>query len=193
MKRSRAIQLVTMGVSALALTACSKADDVVPIKHYASVGECVSAGELDQQNCNTAFIEARDGYESAYPKYDSKLDCEEVAGEGECEAARPGTRDKSWRPLMAAFVIPMPGVQAQALVPHHASPTGLATAAGTPVHGTGAASSLARAAAAARPQAAAVADASKAARASTASRGGFGSSATVVAASGGGSSGHAGG
>jgi uncharacterized protein YgiB involved in biofilm formation len=180
MKRSCVIQLLTMGVSVLALTACENAGDgEVAVKHYASVDACAVDGTLERTKCEEAYHQAREGYETAYPKYESRLDCEQDAGDGKCEVARPGTSDKSWRPMMLAFLIPGSRHPSQALVANHASPTRLATATGVALGGSANATTLPRSAAASRPQAADVA------KVSTASRGGFGSSGAHASASGG--------
>lgn len=183
MKRSRKIAILTMGATAIALSACG-GDDIIDVKQYADVAECTAGGTFDKKQCQDAFIEARDGYEAAYPKYASKHECEDTAGDGECEVDRPNAkaRDQSWRPPMVAFIMAASRVQPQAVVPNLASPSGLATASGAPVTARAGAGAAIQRSAAARPQAAQVQQGVQTAKAVTASRGGFGSSSASASA-----------
>ena len=183
MKRSRTILLLTMGVSALALSACSSDDAQVEAHAFTSVDECAASATYEVRQCEDAFYAARDGYETAYPKYASKSECEEAAGEDECEIDRPNakSRDQSWRPGFTAFLIGPGRVQPQALVASARSPSGYATAGGAQVARNGTAASLSRTAAA-RPQ---VATPMASPGATTVSRGGFGATGAAVASAGG--------
>lgn len=183
MKRSRYVALFGMGTGALMLAACEDPNELVPVKSYETVAACVADGFADNQ-CATALRAAQETYEAAYPKYADQFDCEDNAGEGKCEADNPNSRNPSWRPSMVGFMIgALAGsrVQPQPVVSNLSSPTGRATATGVPIAGHGTSASVpARAAAA--PTAAAVA------AAHTQTRGGFGSTASRVAGSGGGHS-----
>ena len=168
-----------MGVSALALAACEDPDALLPVKAYETVAACVDDGFPEAQ-CKSAFVSAENAYEKAYPKYESQAECEVNAGPEACELDHPNSRSGSWRPSMVGFLMGAAigsRVQPQAIVSSAASPTGRATAAGLPLAGSGAVSSIpARAAAA--PTAAQVE------KAHTQTRGGFGATASRVAASG---------
>lgn len=178
MKRSRYVALFSMGASALVLAACEDPNEIVPVKAYSSVAECVADG-FAQAQCNASFVAAENAYEQAYPKYESKAECEVNAGPESCELDRPSSRDGSWRPSMLGFMMGAAigsRMQPQPVVANAASPTGRATATGVPLMGNGANAAVPRGATAA-PSAAQVA------KAHTQSRGGFGSTAAKVAGS----------
>lgn len=180
MKRSRTVALLSMGVSALALTACSSDSELLPAKAYATIEECVADGSFKKAQCEQALFAAQDAYEAAYPKFESEAQCEETAGEGKCELDRPNSRDRQWRPSMVAFLIAAGSsrVQPQAIVHSATSASGFATASGAHVARSGSVASV-PASAAARPTSAQVT------RAVTTARGGFGSSAVAHASTGG--------
>jgi len=184
MKRSRAVALLTMGASVLALSACSGGSELIPTKVYASIEECVADGTFNSSQCEKAMFAAEDAYEAAYPKFESETHCEEMAGEGNCEPDRPSSREHSYRPSMIAFLMPIgaSSVQPQAVVRSASATSGFSTATGAAVSRSGVTGAV-PASAAARPQPAQVA------KAATAARGGFGSNAVAHASSGGARSG----
>ena len=176
MKRSRALTLLSMGVSVLALTACGNSE-LLPAKVFASVDECVADGARDRAQCVKAMMAAEDAYEEAYPKFASESQCEDTAGEGRCEKDRPSSRDPQWRPSMVGFMIGAAigsRVQPQPVLPSTSSTSGYSTAAGVAITRSGTTASI-PAAAAARATSAQVA---------TTARGGFGTSAVAHASSG---------
>ncbi|MDX2158775.1 MAG: DUF1190 domain-containing protein [Hyphomicrobiaceae bacterium] len=186
MKRSRYVALLGMGVSALTLTACEDPNEIVPVKAYATVSECVADG-FSKATCDRSKGAAEDAYDSAYPKYQDQAECEDVAGTGRCELDKPSSRDASWRPSMIGFIMAGARAQPQAVVSSATSPTGRATASGVVIAGRGGASSIPA-------RAAAAPTASQITKGHTMARGGFGSTATRVSASGfGGTSAHTGG
>lgn len=175
MKRSRTIALVTMGISALALSACSSAtEDVLPARVYTSVMECIADGEFDKDACEAAQFAAVDGYEANYPKFSKISECEELAGEDACEVDRPNSSERSYRPSMAGFIIAaaVSRVQSQAVIGNAGSPSRLGTASGAAIAQSGTRAHV-PSAAAARPAAAQVA------KAATVARAGFGGSAAA--------------
>lgn len=185
MKRSRALTLLSMGASVLALTACGNNSELLPAKVYASVEECVADGARDKAQCETAMMAAEDAYEAAYPKFESEAQCEDIAGEGNCEKDRPSSRDHQWRPSMVGFLIGSAigsRVQPQPVLPNASSTSGYSTAAGVAIVRSGATASV-PASAAARATSAQVT------RVATSARGGFGSSAVAHASTGGSRSG----
>ncbi|MEZ5818483.1 MAG: DUF1190 domain-containing protein [Hyphomicrobiaceae bacterium] len=191
MKRSRYVALFSMGASALVLAACEDPNELLPVKAYDNVAACVADGFSEAQ-CSSAMVAAENAYEQAYPKYDSKYDCEANAGTGKCEVDHPSSRSGSWRPSMLGFMMGAAigsRVQPQPIVANAASPTGRATATGVPLAGRGSSLTMPRHATAPLTQ-------TNVAKAHTHSRGGFGSTATKVAGGGsssGGSRAHAGG
>jgi uncharacterized protein YgiB involved in biofilm formation len=175
MKRSRYVALLTMGASALALAACDDPNEIVPVKAYATIAECAADG-VSESACRTSFNEAEKAYEKAYPKYQSRLDCEDNAGPEQCEKDYPNSRDASWRPSMIGFIMGMAAARAQPqpVLPNAASPSGRATATGVPLAGRGPNVTMAARGASA-PSAAQVA------KSHTQARGGFGGSAARIA------------
>ena len=181
MKRSRALTLLSMGASVLALTACGNNSELLPAKVYASVEECVAEGARDKTQCETAMMAAEDAYEEAYPKFESKGQCEEVAGEGSCEKDRPSSRDSQWRPSMVGFLIGAAigsRVQPQPVLPSTSSASGYSTAAGIAIARSGTTAGV-PASAAGRASSAQVT------KVATAARGGFGHSAAAHVSTGG--------
>jgi len=178
MKRSRYVALFSMGASAFALAACEDSNALVPVKAYENVAACVADG-FSQSQCSAAFVAAENAYESAYPKYTSQAECEVNAGPENCELDYPSSRSASWRPSMVGFLMGAAigsRAQPQPIVPNAASPSGRATATGFPItaHGTGASIPS---------RVAAAPSASQVAKAHTVARGGFGGTASRVAAS----------
>lgn len=179
MKRSRYVALFSMGASALVLAACEDPNGVVPVKAYESVAACVADG-FAQGQCSASFVAAENAYEAAYPKYESKADCEVNAGPGKCEEDHPSSRDANWRPSMLGFLMGAAigsRMQPQPVVANAASPSGRATPTGVPLAGQGANVNIPR-------RATALPSAAQVERAHTQSRGGFGGTASKVAASG---------
>lgn len=176
MKRSRALTLLSMGASVLALTACSNSE-LLPTKVFTTVDECVADGVHDRTQCVKAMMAAEDAYEEAYPKFESERQCEDTAGEGKCEKDRPSSRDPQWRPSMVGFMIGAAigsRVQPQPVLPSTSSTSGYSTAAGVAIIRNGTAAASVPASAAARATSAQVA---------TTARGGFGTSAVAHASS----------
>ena len=105
MKRSKTIALVAMGVSALALNACSEAQSEAAI--YGSLKDCVAAGELPKVQCERAFGEAQKQHAEVAPKYKNKTDCEADMGAGKCETSpyRTSQGGSVWMPLMAGYMM----------------------------------------------------------------------------------------
>jgi uncharacterized protein YgiB involved in biofilm formation len=176
MKRSRFVALISMGAGALALSACEDPNELIDAKAYETVAACVADGR-GESDCRSAMATADAAYQQAYPKYDNQFDCEDIAGIGKCEKDYPNSREASWRPSMTGFLIGAAlgsRVQPQPLVAHAASPSGRATAGGTPVAAGVATRIPAHSAAAASPTQVAKAHG----RAPAVSRGGFGATAS---------------
>lgn len=105
MKRSKTIALATMGVSALALTACSEAQTEALV--YTTVEECLAAGDLTKSQCEAAYRTAESQHAEVAPKYANKADCETDFGAGACETAPYRTTNNSsvWMPLMMGYMM----------------------------------------------------------------------------------------
>jgi uncharacterized protein YgiB involved in biofilm formation len=106
MKRSRHIALLSMGVSTLVLTACG--GDKVDTSAYSSVADCTSAKVLTESQCMRAFELAVDEHEATAPRFSSKAQCEQIAGESKCErSASSGTSNQpTYRPSFVSFLVP---------------------------------------------------------------------------------------
>ncbi len=141
MQRSRTMGLLMTMATALVVAACKKADEPVAIKVFANVAACVAAG-LPTASCAEAFNTAEAGYENAYPRYPTKLDCEDNAGPSLCEIDRPRAKHQFWRPVAIGFILTGKAGTAQAVVGNVASPSGRATANAVPVPGKSADSQL---------------------------------------------------
>lgn len=105
MKRSRSIKLMTMGASALALTACGEADKEVGV--FKSLSECVRSGVYSEAQCNAAANKARAEHPKVAPKYKSVADCEADFGAGKCETApyRTSGGGSVWMPLLVGYML----------------------------------------------------------------------------------------
>lgn len=106
-KRSRRVVLTTLtAASAVAASGCGSSDwseSDAEGQVYASVSECVAAGET-RAECENASAQARiDDSESA-PRFDSQSVCEQEFGSSRCEQRTSGG-NSFWVPLLAGFVI----------------------------------------------------------------------------------------
>lgn len=103
--RSRSVALVTMGVGALALQACSETTTEAAI--YSSAKDCITAGTMTKEQCERAFNVARKDHQKVAPKYASKAACEADMGEGKCEVSQYRTSNGGsvFIPLMAGYLM----------------------------------------------------------------------------------------
>ncbi|MEZ5856832.1 MAG: DUF1190 domain-containing protein [Hyphomicrobiaceae bacterium] len=134
MQRLSTTGLLTLAATAFALTACKQTDEPVAVKVFANAPACVAAG-LDTVACAEAANTAEAGYEAAYPRYPTKIDCEENAGKSLCEIDRPRAKHQYWRPAAIGFIMPGKAGPAQVVVGNLASASGRATARAIPVPG----------------------------------------------------------
>lgn len=104
-KRSKSIRLMTMGASALALTACGEADKEVGV--FKSVTECVNTGSYTRAQCVEAARKAAEQHPKVAPKYTSIADCEADFGAGKCQSSpyRTNAGGGVWMPLFVGYMI----------------------------------------------------------------------------------------
>jgi len=98
MKRTRLTRLLLMGVVPVALTACEGERQV---QLYANVQECVAAGQLPAEQCNTDFAAAQNEHERVAPRYQNQIDCTADFGSGQCVQQPSG----SFMPLLMGYMI----------------------------------------------------------------------------------------
>lgn len=105
MKRSRSVMLLSMGVSALALTACG--EDQSDALLYQSVQQCLADGKVSREDCLKGAREAKQQHAAVAPKYRSKADCEADFGEGKCETApyRTTAGGSVFMPLLVGYMM----------------------------------------------------------------------------------------
>ncbi len=105
MKRSKSIKLMTMGASALALTACGEADKEVGV--FKTVQQCIDSGVYSKSLCEQAAAKAKADHPKVAPKYRSVADCEADFGAGKCENApyRTSTGGSVWMPLLVGYMM----------------------------------------------------------------------------------------
>lgn len=103
-KRSRAITLIAMGTSLLALTAC---DDPVDVAVFEDTIQCAQAVGLTSEECEAKYEKATVAHQRVAPKYAKIEDCEADFGGDECEESQYRTRSGSsiFMPVMAGYMI----------------------------------------------------------------------------------------
>lgn len=104
LKRSKQIALLSMGVSALALTACGEADKDAAV--YSSVQTCIQGGKFTKAQCEKSFWSAKSEHAKVSPKYKTVADCEADFGKGKCETSpyRSKSGGSVFMPLMAGYM-----------------------------------------------------------------------------------------
>ncbi|HEY0326427.1 MAG TPA: DUF1190 domain-containing protein [Allosphingosinicella sp.] len=106
-KRSRRVVLTTLtAAGAVAVSGCGSSDwsDAdAEGQVYASVSECVAAGET-RTECENAYSQARIDDSDSAPRFDSQSLCEQEFGSNQCEQ-RTTSGNSFWVPLLAGFVI----------------------------------------------------------------------------------------
>lgn len=105
MKRSGRIALLSMGASALVLSACEEPRTEAAV--FREIGQCVETEGLTEEQCRDAFRAARDQHAEVAPKYTSVADCEVDFGAGGCEPSPYRTQSGGgvFMPLMAGFMM----------------------------------------------------------------------------------------
>jgi uncharacterized protein YgiB involved in biofilm formation len=114
MKRSRSIALTSlMAAGGLSVSACDSSAQHVTIEHpgksvdayaYQSLEECKAKNEVPDAACDKAETEAvKDDAQAA--KWDNRMDCEDVYGEGQCAPRYAQNGQSFWGPLVAGFIV----------------------------------------------------------------------------------------
>jgi uncharacterized protein YgiB involved in biofilm formation len=120
MKRSTAIILGASGVIlGAAWLGSSSPEPETEASIYANVAECINAGVLSRDTCETEFAAARENHTTRAPRFTGQRDCEAQYGSGSCQPATiAGT--SYFIPAMAGFLVATHLAnrrQAQALLP----------------------------------------------------------------------------
>ena len=94
-----------MGVSALALTACSEAQTEAMV--YTTLEECLADGEQSKDACEAAYKKAETQHAAVAPKYKTQAECEADFGSKACETAPYRNTDNTsvWMPLMMGYMM----------------------------------------------------------------------------------------
>jgi len=101
MKRSKKIKLTIMGLSPLALTACS--DKPVDMLVYKTLDECASDRYYSMDQCEIEFKKAVSERHKTSPKYKYLSDCESDFGRNRCV-----DRGAIYTPIPSAYMLPIP-------------------------------------------------------------------------------------
>jgi uncharacterized protein YgiB involved in biofilm formation len=105
MKKSKAIRLVLLGGTSLALAGC---DDGAPTdtKFFSSLNECTA--HYSEAQCKDAVQQAEKQHVEQAPKFARKEECESQFGAGNCETRQTaGTEGSSFGSGMGGFFMPM--------------------------------------------------------------------------------------
>jgi uncharacterized protein YgiB involved in biofilm formation len=172
MKRSKAVALSLMSVSAILLQSCDEPE--VEAQIFRDVKNCIETGELTEQMCMELHKDALADHLKDAPRYKTREECYAEFGPDQCEPRSTVGGGGIWMPLMMGFVASrmLDGVtgrnSSQPLYRTRTDPGSMRTGGGAPVSGTyGAKTKL--------PEWAAQSSRS---RTQTVSRGGFGSRAS---------------
>ncbi len=106
MKRSRKIALLTMGVSSVALTACS--DPKVDSEIYSSVQQCIDQSPMSDAECKANFAKAQKSHEKVAPKFKNQAECEAEFGKERCEPSRSYAQSNGssfFMPMMMGYMM----------------------------------------------------------------------------------------
>jgi uncharacterized protein YgiB involved in biofilm formation len=118
-KRSTTVALTAIG--ALSLTACDEpppqpvVDEVeqsrlqfgegVDAMSYASVGECIAAGQIPASTCQEASDAAAKQNAAGAPRFDAMDVCEEQHGAGACAQQVANNGQSYFSPLLTGFIV----------------------------------------------------------------------------------------
>lgn len=107
MKRSKAVALSLMGTSAVLLQACD--DPQIEAKVYRDIQNCITTGELSQEQCIDIHKDALAAHLKTAPKYRSREDCYADFGYEKCQQPQQrqqasGGSGNVWMPLLMGFM-----------------------------------------------------------------------------------------
>lgn len=100
MKRSSGLKLVLMASTAIILSGCG--EDVATGEIYATVSDCVAAGEYTEADCQDSHRAALKMHDDTAPRYNEQRLCEEQHGYGNCR--KPGGGN-IWLPFFAGYFV----------------------------------------------------------------------------------------
>lgn len=105
MKKSRAIRLVLLGGTGMALAGC---DQPPPpdAKFFADIGDCTAV--YDRVTCEQALVESKAAYAAEAPQYARKEACEAEFGVGNCENRETATGNGTggyFMPIMMGYML----------------------------------------------------------------------------------------
>lgn len=105
MKRSKSIALVTMGASAIVLSACEEPQ--VDALVFDTLQQCLADQDLTREQCEANYQEALKRHVVAAPKYTSRDACEADFGAENCEQAPQRTQSGGsvFMPLMMGYMM----------------------------------------------------------------------------------------
>lgn len=101
MKRSTKLKLVIMGLSPIALSACS--EKPVEMLTYKTLDECASDRYYNRAQCKTKFAKVAKEHRAGAPMYKRKNECESDFGRSRCN-----TLGRFYSPMIAAYLLPLP-------------------------------------------------------------------------------------
>ncbi len=106
MKCSRKLAFLVMGVSSLALAACS--DPKVDSEIYASVEQCINQSPMSDEECKANFAAAKKSHQKVAPKFKSQADCESEFGKERCEPSKSYAQSNGssfFMPMMMGYMM----------------------------------------------------------------------------------------
>ncbi len=138
MKRSKAVALSLMSVSAILLQSCD--DPAVEADLYRDVQNCLDTGDLTREQCVQLHDAALANHMQTAPRFESREECYAAFGREQCEQQQTAGSGGSgiWMPLMMGFMASrmLDGVSGRQSAPLYRtsnSPDTLRTGRGHPV------------------------------------------------------------
>ena len=133
MKRSKAVALSLMSISAVLLQACDEPEAEAQV--YKDVRNCIDSGELSEQQCAALYQQAVADHLRDAPRFASRDDCYAQYGANQCQAFQSSSGGSIWMPLMVGFMASrmldsVSGRNSTPLYRSSSSPNGFRTASG---------------------------------------------------------------
>jgi uncharacterized protein YgiB involved in biofilm formation len=94
-----------LGATAVAVYAYSRGGPKEEALAYASVEECVKAGQQDEAVCKSEFAKAQKLHEEVAPRYNSARDCNSDFGYNRCYRSRSALGGSIWLPFMVGYLL----------------------------------------------------------------------------------------
>lgn len=102
MKRSKAVALSLMSVSAILLQSCD--DPEVEAQVYRDVRNCIQTGDLTEEQCVDLHRAAVAAHLKDAPRYSTREECYAEFGYEQCQQQRTVGGGGIWMPLMMGFM-----------------------------------------------------------------------------------------